>query len=132
MTETPHPYGDQPQTDFEAQLVRIFAAAGCATRAELAKLLEIKQAAIAEARRHGSIPPEWLLGLLETRGVNPEWIRTGQGGRLMRSVECTGGLDATPGGSPLQITAIERRPPEDCSTDVLLAEVLRRALKAAS
>lgn len=122
MTETPAPYGSLPQSDFESQYKRVFEAAGCGTQVELAAVLEVRQSSISDAKRRQSVPSDWLMKLFEKRRINPDWIRTGLGGRV---VQTTGEA----GRELPAFTVIERRPAEDCTTDELLAEIMRRALK---
>lgn len=59
-------------------------------------------------------PADWLITLLEKKSVNPEWIRTGLGHRLLQAPT---------------LAAVDRRPVEECTTDELLTEIVRRALK---
>ena len=151
MLETPHPYGSQPKTDFVAQLERALAAAGCASLGELAGLLKIQAADITAAEQHGFFPAEWVVRLLELKGVNPAWIRTGRGSRLIpppASAEWRGYPEDSSGGTtnsssgdlpgdsssskscPSPSAASPSTPspsaaahssPEDCTTDELLA-----------
>ncbi len=122
MTETPLPYGTSPQSDFESQYSRILEAAGCRTQVELAAVLDVRQSSIPDAKRRQSVPSDWLMKLFEKKRINPEWIRTGLGGRVVQTTDEAGReLPA--------FTVTERRPAEDCTTDELLAEIMRRALK---
>ena len=49
------------------------------TQTELAKLLEVSQSSVAEAKRRQSIPADWYLKLFEKLGVNPDWLKKGNG-----------------------------------------------------
>lgn len=111
---------------FEAQFKRVFEAAECKTQSALAELLEIKQSSISDAKRRKAVPSDWLVKLYEKRRINPEWIRMGQGGKLLQAV------DEAERQRPVVVNAIERRPAEECTTDELLAEIMRRALKSIS
>ena len=64
-------------------LKRIFEAAGCLTQLELAEILDVKQSSISDAKRRGTIPPEWLIKLLHLRGINPAWIMDGIGPKFL-------------------------------------------------
>ena len=75
MTDIPPIYGEQ--TEAAAQLARVFEAAGCQTQAELAEILDIRQSSVSDAKRRGTIPPEWLIKLLYLRGVSPAWVMNG-------------------------------------------------------
>ena len=71
-----------PKTDDE-RFARLFEAAGCRTQTELAGVLGIRQSSVSDAKRRRSIPAHWLLKLMRTRGVNPDWILEGTGQRLL-------------------------------------------------
>ncbi|WP_165175125.1 helix-turn-helix domain-containing protein [Desulfovibrio sp. ZJ369] len=122
MTEIPLPYGTPPETDFDAQYRRLLAAAGCATQMELADFLEIRHSAVADARRRKLIPSDWLLILLDKKGINPDWIRLGKGGMLLEP-------GAAGAANPAGFMMTESRPVGAYSTDELLAELARRILK---
>lgn len=62
---------------FGEMFERIQKATGTRTQVELAELLEIRQSSISDAKRRQSIPPDWILKLLESHRVNPEWIKFG-------------------------------------------------------
>lgn len=64
-------------------MARIFEATGCRSQKELGQLLGVRQSAISCAGTRRSIPDRWLLWLVREKGVNPEWILTGQGSRLL-------------------------------------------------
>ena len=66
-----------------APISRVFEAAGCRTQEELASLLGIRQSAISDAKRRGSVPAEWLISLFRLRNINPEWILTGCGPKFL-------------------------------------------------
>lgn len=100
-------------------LDRFFEAAGCRTQVALADFLGIKQSSVADAKKRGSIPSDWLITLWRKKGVNPDWILTGQGARGLISID-----------SPeIRLTAShvkEIRPPEDCSIEELVTEIIYR------
>ena len=79
MTEAPAPYGNRLAFDTRTPLDRFLEAAHCRTQLELAAFLGVRQTFIADAKRRAFIPAEWLLTLLRLKGVNPEWVLTGQG-----------------------------------------------------
>ena len=66
-----------------APLTRVFEAADCRTQEELARILGIRQSAISDAKRRGSVPSEWLVCLFRLRNVNPEWVLTGCGPKFL-------------------------------------------------
>ena len=102
-------------------LERVFQTAGCRTQQQLAEFLDIRQSAITDAKRRGAIPADWLLKLLRIQGVNPDWILTGEGVHYLRSAE-----SEEPVFSAERV--IEIRPPEQCSAQELINELVRRAL----
>ena len=72
-----------PETDVKEQFDRVFAVTGCRTQVELAAVLNIGQASVADAKRRGNIPSDWLLKLLRLQGVNPDWIILGNGTKFL-------------------------------------------------
>ena len=88
----------------------------------LATALDIRQSAISDAERRKAVPSDGRITLFEKKRINPEWIRTGQGGRTVRSTDA-------PGVSPAS-AAVTSRPAAECTTEDLLAEIMRRALKS--
>lgn len=122
MTETPQPYGNVAQTDFDSQFARVFQAAECRTQVELADVLGIKQSSISDAKRRKTVPAEWLIKLFEKMRINPEWLRTGLGNRFIE-VPCMEGEKM-----PTCVREIEYRPAQSCTTDELVVELVRRAL----
>ena len=81
MTERIPIYGEQ--TEAAARLARVFEAAGCRTQLELAAILDIRQSSISDAKRRGAIPSDWLVKILQLRGVNPDWIMDGIGPKFL-------------------------------------------------
>lgn len=122
MPEMPAPGGCPPQRDFESQYRRVFEAAACKTRAEPAAILDIRQSAISDAERRKAVPSDWLITLFEKKRINPEWVRTGLGGRMAWTTDETGVSPAS--------AAVTSRPAAECTTEDLLAEIMRRALKS--
>lgn len=98
-------------------------AAECRTQSALAELFDIKQSSVSDAKRRKSIPSDWLVKLFEKKRVNPDWVRTGLGSKTLQIIE--GGNAKT----PEVINIIERRPAKECTTDELMTEIARRALK---
>ncbi|WP_051677199.1 helix-turn-helix domain-containing protein [Maridesulfovibrio frigidus] len=85
--------------EFEAVLLRLgeaFLIEGRPTQVKLAEALGIRQSSISDAKRRNSIPAEWFVKALEIGGVDPDWIRTGEGPKFrVLSDEATGALTIT-------------------------------------
>ena len=64
---------------YEETMARIKTVSRTQTQTELAKLLEASQSSVAEAKRRQSIPADWYLKLFEKLGVNPDWLKKGNG-----------------------------------------------------
>lgn len=90
MTEYPAPYAPLYPSDAAARLQRVFEAAACRTQTELATFLCVRQSSISDAKRRGSIPPEWLVTLLLKQWVSPAWVLTGKGSRDLQPAESVG------------------------------------------
>lgn len=86
-------------TEFNEILMRLaeaFCIDGNITQVKLAEALNIRQSSISDAKRRKSVPSEWLLKALEVGGVDPNWIRTGEGPRYrVLSDDGEGALTAT-------------------------------------
>ena len=120
MTEDPAPYGVNFSQYPQTPLRRVFIAAGCRTQSELADMLGIRQSSISDAKKRQAIPAEWLVKLLRLKGVSPEWILTGLGPER---------LGPACGEEPTRIVYLtETRPPQECSAQELVNELVRRAL----
>ena len=68
--------------NFSLQFERICEATGCRTQVELAALLGIKQSSVSIVKKQGRIPKSWLVTLYAL-GINPEWIMSGKGQKLI-------------------------------------------------
>ena len=64
---------------FEEAMDRIKKTTGLRTQVQLAECLNIRQSSISDAKRRCNIPDSWLVGLYEKYGLNPTWIKTGEG-----------------------------------------------------
>jgi len=123
MTKIPAPYGRAALCD-PSSLSRVFEAAGCRTQAELAEFLGVRQSSISDAKKRGSVPADWLLTLLWKKWINPTWVLTGHGPRMLQPSEQTGPLVEK--SAPIVV----RCPPPDCTTDELMQEIVRRVIQA--
>jgi hypothetical protein len=65
-------------SEFEEVMERIKEETGANTQNELAKILNIRQATISEAKKRGRIRSDWLVKLSETHGLNPNYLRKGE------------------------------------------------------
>lgn len=75
MTET-----DLQETNnrFDEAFDRIKKSTGMRTQVEIAKLLDIRQSSISDAKRRQSIPDSWLIKLYQVYNLNPNWIIDGE------------------------------------------------------
>ena len=64
---------------YEAAMERIKVVTGTYTQVTMAEVLDVRQSSISDAKRRASIPPDWLLKLMRSHKVLPDWILTGQG-----------------------------------------------------
>ena len=110
-----------PEPYAGACLARVYEAVPCRTQVELAEFLGIRQSSISDAKKRGAVPAEWLLKLLLLKGINPVWVLTGQGSRWLQPAE------QMPVLLPLAVSGGVCTL-EGFSTEVLLKELLRRAL----
>ena len=123
MTEDHFPYGNQPQNAFDAQYQRILSTTQTKTQVELAEFLGIRQSSISDAKRRCAIPSDWLVKIFQRLRVNPDWILLGNGAKYA--------VDITDEGETLPhvVTTVEVRPPQECSAQELVNELVRRALQ---
>lgn len=67
----------QGENSFNVQIERIYMVTGRYSEEDLAEFLGILANEIATAKDRGYVPAEWLIMLLRAKGINPEWILTG-------------------------------------------------------
>ncbi len=60
------------------QIERLISALGLKNQRHLSALLGISPARITDAKNRGAMPSEWLVKASE-KGINPAWVKTGQG-----------------------------------------------------
>ncbi len=63
---------------FEDAFERIKKATGLRTQVEVAKLLDIRQSSISDAKRRKSVPDGWLIKLYQLYNLNPNWVLEGE------------------------------------------------------
>ena len=63
--------------DFNEALGRIQDVTGCYTQQELADLMGVRQSSISDALKRRSVSANWLLILVKTYDLNPDWILYG-------------------------------------------------------
>ncbi len=64
---------------------RIKFATNTRTQVELAKVLDIRQSSISDAKRRNSVPADWIMKLFEKFGLNPDWLKQGVGPMYLRT-----------------------------------------------
>lgn len=62
---------------------RFLDASGCRSQGELAGMLGVRLTLVIDVKKRGQIPEEWLRRLRSVRGVNPQWVLTGEGQKYM-------------------------------------------------
>lgn len=73
-------------SSFLQQIKRIQLITDKHTQTELADFFGIRQSSVSDAKRRSAIPSSWLLKLMLSRNVNPEWVLTGNGPCFMGGV----------------------------------------------
>ena len=68
-----------PQVDFDKVFARIKQVTGVKNQTELARLMNCGDMCVSSAKKRKAIPARWLIKLLQTHSVNPDWIITGKG-----------------------------------------------------
>ena len=84
----------------------------------LSQIMEEKGMTYEELQYRSKVAPDTVA---RARGVNPDWILTGEGVHYLRSAESEEPV------FPAE-RVIEIRPPEQCSAQELVNELVRRAL----
>jgi phage repressor protein C with HTH and peptisase S24 domain len=62
---------------FDQFLARLSEATGISSQTELADALGVNRSAITQARKKDAVPARWLLHLLRSHGLNPDWLERG-------------------------------------------------------
>ena len=65
--------------NFDEIFERIKQATNTRTQVELAEVLGIRQSSISDAKRRNSVPADWYMKLFEQFGLNPDWLKKGDG-----------------------------------------------------
>ncbi|MDY7000750.1 MAG: S24 family peptidase [Thermodesulfobacteriota bacterium] len=81
-------------------IARMKESLGFHTQSALAEELGVRRAAVSDAKRQNRIPAEWLLKLCRGRGLNPNWLETGQGDAFIRPAAVREARDGYGAGSP--------------------------------
>lgn len=82
------------EASFDEQMGRIRLITGKRTQIELANFFGIRQSLVSDAKRRGKIPSNWLVILLRTKNVNPEWLLSGKGPCFMPLPPLEGGYES--------------------------------------
>lgn len=72
---------------FEQFFQRVTQVTGVTTQQELANLLGVNRSAVSQAKQKRGIPEKWLLSLVRSHGVNPDWLLTGLGSMRLGGVD---------------------------------------------
>ncbi len=65
---------------------------------DLAAVLDICQSSISDAKRRDSIPADWYMKLYEKFGINPNWLKKGEGPQRLRTDQNYEPVDLPKGG----------------------------------
>ena len=109
-------------SDYAEAFSRIQDVTGCGTQQELAVFFGVKQSSISDAKKRKNIPDSWFLALLRKLSVNPDWVRCGTGAKYFAPVGCEQ-------SGPHVVRVTEVRPPQECTAQDLVNELVRRALQ---
>lgn len=105
---------------FDEQMKRLYLVTGTRTQMELADVLGIRQSSVSDAKKRQNVPAEWLITILRTKGVHPDWILTG-GGTCSAYPSAPSTADSQARAYPAKDEALKR-----LSSRELTDELLRR------
>ena len=80
--------------NFDEIFERIKFATNTRTQVELAEVLDIRQSSISDAKRRNSVPSDWYMKLFEQFGLNPDWLKKGDGPMYLRTDQGYSPVDA--------------------------------------
>lgn len=80
--------------NFDEIFERIKLATNTRTQVELAEVLDIRQSSISDAKRRNSVPSDWYMKLFEQHGLNPDWLKKGNGPMYLRTEQGYSPVDA--------------------------------------
>ena len=125
---------EEPTPEFEAVMARIHAVTETRTQVQLAGVLDVRQSSISDAKRRASIPDGWLVKLLRTHLVLPDWILTGKGPQYLNNANHTAvaQLQEQLAQATADLTALAARVEQSLDIITLTdAELARRKAKQA-
>ena len=70
---------------FQIFFDRVSIALGIKNLSELATILRVNRSSVTQARKNDSVPANWLLALMRSHGLNPDWLEGGAGPKLLNS-----------------------------------------------
>ena len=121
MPETHSSSDYYPQNSFEARYNRLLEATGCKTQVELGEFLRIRQSSVSDAKSRNAIPSDWLITLLKKKNINPLWVLNNLEPKFIAPLVCEQ-------LNPHIVRIVEVKPPEQCTAQDLINELVRRAL----
>lgn len=80
--------------NFDEVFERIKLVTNTRTQVELAEVLGIRQSSISDAKRRNSVPADWYMKLFEQFGLNPDWLKKGNGPMYLRTEHGYAPVDA--------------------------------------
>lgn len=87
--------------NFDEIFERIKLATNTRTQVELAEVLDIRQSSISDAKRRNSVPSDWYMKLFEQFGLNPDWLKKGNGPMYLRTEQGYTPVDAPVNAFPV-------------------------------
>ncbi len=69
--------------NFNSFFKRLLKEGGITSQKELALILGVDGSTISQAKKRDSVPRGWITKLSQKFSLNPEWIETGNGKKLM-------------------------------------------------
>ncbi len=77
-----------PGVIMPSSFARFQDASGCLSKGELADMLGVRLTLVIDAKKRDRIPDEWLRRLQTIRGINPQWVLTGEGQKYIDRQVC--------------------------------------------
>lgn len=77
-------------THFQTFFDRVSMALGIRNLSELATILRVNRSSVTQARKNNSVPANWLLALMRSHGLNPDWLEGADGPKWLTPGDADG------------------------------------------